>query len=606
MERLVFIHFNPWKQKYKTPFGATLINNFVTLSIEVIAEEIQRVTLVIHKDFEETQRIKMEKTASHFYTYEYFLNRGKGLYFYHFEVVIQVNGESKTFFYGASPTGGKGQSYESIESIWDFQLTCFEQEEKTPTWYREGIFYQIFPDRFYNGNETGLVNQPKKNSFIYGTTADDPLYIKNEIGEILRWDFFGGNLKGIKAKIPYLKELGITGIYLNPIFEAASNHRYDTADFLKIDPVLGSEEEFKELLDTLHENGLRLILDGVFSHVGQNSRYFNKDGRYGWDVGAYRNVRSPYFSWFQFINYPDNYQSWWGIADLPTIDKNNYAYQSFIYGKTKSVLTKWNALGVDGWRLDVADELPATFIRGIRENLESYPEKVLIGEVWEDASNKISYQKRRDYILGDQLQGVMNYPLRNGMIALLTNQQTPEQVAKALIRLYENYPRDVFFNNFNNLGTHDTERILTVLDSQLNKLDLALGMFFVFAGVPCIYYGDEVGLTGGKDPGNRKFYPWQRENQAVLMLFKKWLSIRKEHSVLLSGDLSLFYTDHLFGVLRKKEEDYVALLLNPTSQSCEITTSFVFLAEESSIISEIEGRLMGQTLAENSYLLIHS
>lgn len=606
MKPLEFIRFNPWRSKYKEPFGALLVNSLVRLSIEVIAEQIEAVTLVLHKDFKETQRVKMENTGAGFYTYEYFLNQGPGLYFYHFEVQLKVGETIEFFFLGASPDGGDGR-VQTIESeVWDFQLTCYNQAEVTPDWYREGVFYQVFPDRFYNGNTSGLVNHGKKNSFIYATKEDDPLYIKDSKGEILRWDFFGGNLKGVQAKIPYLKELGVTGLYLNPIFEAASNHRYDTGDFLAIDPVLGTEEDFKALLAALHDNGMHLILDGVFSHVGQNSRYFNRDGFYGTNQGAYRDIRSPYYAWFQFVNYPQTYQSWWGITDLPTIDKTNRTYQDFIYGNKQSVISKWTALGVDGWRLDVADELPEVFISGIRQNLNQYPEKVLIGEVWEDASNKISYKERRNYILGNQLQGVMNYPLRDGVIALLTNQASAEKIAKSFTRLYENYPRDVFFNNFNNIGTHDTERIFTVLDNQLKKLDLAIGLLFVFAGVPCIYYGDEVGLTGGKDPENRKFYPWEKENHSIYALFKKWIDFRKGHQLLVTGDLSFFYTNHLFGVLRREGNHYVALLLNPTNVPVKVEESLTFIVEETPMTAEIRQRFTNQEIAENSYSLIHS
>ncbi|MHC5267999.1 glycoside hydrolase family 13 protein [Enterococcus sp. LJL98] len=603
---LKWLYFNPWEPKSKSPFGAVQVNSLVTLSLEVWLEATQEVTLVIHKDFSMTQRVKMEQVAPNLYTYEYFLNQGKGLYFYHFEVTFQKDGQNTTLYYGASPEGGEGRIMETSEETWDFQLTCFSQKEEVPDWYRAGIFYQIFPDRFYNGNPNGFVNHPKRNSFLYGTTQDDPLYIKNEQGDILRWDFFGGNLRGIIKKIPYLKELGITGIYLNPIFEAASNHRYDTADFLTIDPVLGTEADFQALVEALHANDMRIILDGVFSHVGQTSRYFNRDGRYGSNVGAYQSIHSPYYSWFQFIHYPETYQSWWGIADLPTVDKTNPSYQAFIYGREASVLTKWNQQGVDGWRLDVADELPATFIQGIRQNLDTFKDKILIGEVWEDASNKISYQERRDYILGDQLHGVMNYPLRNGIIALLTGKQTTEQVAKRLMRLYENYPPDVFFNNLNNIGTHDTERIFTILEKQPKKLDLALGLLFSFVGVPCIYYGDEVGVTGGKDPGNRKFHPWEEGDSAILEQFKKWIRLRKKHAIFHLGELHLFYTADLFGILRKNGQQYVVVLFNPTNHPVRITEAFVFLTGPSEVVFKVNERLKNQTLEENSYLFLES
>ena len=292
------------------------------------------------------------------------------------------------------------------------------------------MFYQIFPDRFANGNPNRVINQPKKNSFIYATEEDEPFYIKNKENEIVRWDFFGGNFKGIQDKIPYLQELGITALYLNPIFEASSNHRYDTNDYFKVDSILGTEEEFRSLIAALHTAGIAVVLDGVFSHVGKNSRYFNISGFYGENSGAARDPQSPYRDWFTFNHYPNDYKSWWGVADLPEVRKENPSFQEFIYGDLDSVLSKWTSMGVDGWRLDVADELTDDFIAGIRKNLLSYQEKILIGEVWEDASNKIAYDTRRKYVFGDHLQGVMNYPLRQQILDILKQSRSLQDICE--------------------------------------------------------------------------------------------------------------------------------------------------------------------------------
>lgn len=600
------IRYNPWQSYHKQPFGAIKENGLARLSIEVIGEDVLQVYLIMHKDHQPEQRIVMQEQENNFYSFQYFFNQGKGLYFYHFEIHTLINNQLNIEYYGASEQGGEGRLFPSSEGIWDFQVTCYQNEECTPEWYRKGIFYQIFPDRFYNGNKDKKVNAAKQNSFIYATESDEPLYVKGPDGDILRWDFFGGNLQGIIKKIPYLKELGITGIYLNPIFEACSNHRYDTSDYFKIDPVLGTEDDFKELVDTLHANEMHLILDGVFSHVGQNSRYFNVNGSYGNDIGAYRNRHSDYFSWFNFTEYPDKYASWWGIKDLPEINKEDDGFQQFIFGEEKSVLTKWNEFGVDGWRLDVADELPDKFIHGIRKNLNQFPEKVLLGEVWEDASNKVSYDVRREYILGDHLQGVMNYPLRDGAINLLNERKRPEEVAKSLTRLYENYPKEIFYNNLNNIGTHDTERILTMLSNHVKKLDLAFGFMFLFPGIPCIYYGDEAGLTGGKDPENRKFFPWNHVNKEIYDHCHKWVDYRKGNEVLTTGDLSFFYTHDLFGILRRKGNQYVAFLMNPTNYPKTVNGNLTFIAEETPMIQEIRERLTNRMLNENSYILISS
>lgn len=556
------IYYNSWLEEYKKPFGAVQEKAFVRFAVQAADDTISQVFLVINKEGHSPYEIPLENFGTRRYRYEFFFNDGKGLYFYHFKFIsLDLNGEEIIRYYGVNEQGGDGVIEENLENVHRYVVTCYEKAEVAPKWYREAIFYQIFPDRFYNGNENQLVNSPKPDSFIYGQKTDEPMYIKNEFGEILRWDFFGGNFKGIQAKIPYLKKLGINALYLNPIFEAFSNHRYDTADYLKTDPVLGSEEDFKELLAELRKNEIRVILDGVFSHVGRNSRYFNFDGSYGEGEGAYQTQESPYYPWFTFTNYPDEYRSWWNVKDLPEINKHNPDFQEFIYGKN-SVMTKWNQLGIDGWRLDVADELPDEFIAGIRNNLDQYQDKVLLGEVWEDASNKISYDVRRQYILGNHLHGVMNYPLRKAVLELLNQEATPEAVARTFTQLYANYPRDVFYNSLNNIGTHDTERILSMLQGDKQKLSLAFAMMLLFPGVPCIYYGDEAGLTGGKDPENRKFFPWDSLDETCYKACKQWIDLRKENPVIVNGDFELLYTEKIFGILRYDQTDYVLLLIN--------------------------------------------
>ncbi|OQO64479.1 hypothetical protein BH743_12045 [Enterococcus faecium] len=360
----------------------------------------------------------------------------------------------------------------------------------------------------------------------------------------------------------------MTALYLNPIFEASSNHRYDTNDYFKIDSILGTEEDFKNLIAALHAAGIAVILDGVFSHVGKDSRYFNVSGLYGENSGAVRNPNSKYRDWFTFNHYPDDYKSWWGVADLPEVRKENSTYQEFIYGDLDSVLTKWTSLGVDGWRLDVADELTDDFIAGIRKNLLSYQEKILIGEVWEDASNKISYDTRRKYVFGDYLQGVMNYPLRQQILDIIKQSRPLQDICEEMIRYQENYPVDFYYNQLNNIGTHDTERILTVLGGSIEALDQAWGLMFMMPGIPCVYYGDEAGLIGGKDPDNRKFFPWQSIDQRIFKNCQKWISRRKNYDVLRKGKFFPFYSkvQQIYGIIRYTESAYAAYVLNLSEQ----------------------------------------
>lgn len=594
---IYLVTYNPWSKKYKEPFGAVKINSYVVLKVD--CEPNQKIKLLIHRDSCKFHCIEMPKNKQGQAEVELNFNKGAGLYFYYFSITEKTSWGEATSYYGASKNGGLGESYSLENEVLPYQITVFSSEDPAPNWFKNGIAYQIFPDRFYNGTENGKVLFPKANSFLYGQMSDDPFYIKDEKGEIVRWDFYGGNLLGIIAKIPYLKALGINIIYLNPIFEAHSNHRYDTSDFFKIDSVLGTEKDFKKLLRHLHQNGIKLILDGVFSHVGKNSKYFNLSGEYGEAIGAAQSIESPYYPWFKFIDYPNVYKSWWNISDLPEIDKTNESYQEFI----ESVLDKWLSLGVDGFRLDVADELPDEFIRRIRKKLNQFPEKVLIGEVWEDASNKISYDKRRNYILGNSLHGVMNYPFRELIIKFLSHEINAKDFANQLMVLKENYPPDAFQACLNNIGTHDTERILTVVSN--SKIAFAIGLLFILPGVPTIYYGDELGLTGKKDPENRKFMPWHQMSQRSSLpyqYYQEWIKIRTNNNAIQNGDLLVFYQADCLGIVRKDNYQTVIYVLNTESKYIMLETQQINWLGD--ISNELNQKLNGVVIPKNDEKII--
>lgn len=575
-------YYNSWLSYYKRPFGAQPLHSQVTFTI-ALPQNCQATLVVQGPDAEYGQeRYPMKKLKEQHYTCEYHIKGQPGLYFYYFEISQENQGIRRIQYYGAGTSGGGvGQLYLNEHEVQPYQLTCYEKDDPAPAWYLEGVVYQIFPDRFFNGNEHKTITNPKENIFIYGRPTDEPLYVKNQHGDIIRWDFYGGNLQGIRQKIPYLKKLGVTVVYVNPIFQAASNHRYDTADYFAIDEMLGSEKDFVQLIEALHENGMYLILDGVFSHVGRNSRYFNYDGRFGATAGAYQTPASPYYEWFTFMDYPDNYKSWWGIQDLPEVNKDQRSFQEFIYGDYESVLSKWNRLKVDGWRLDVADELPDTFIAGIRHNLDSYQDRVLLGEVWEDASNKIAYGKRRQYILEPLLHGVMNYPFRKIILDFLTQQKNAQNTSLSLMTMKENYPPKVLLNNLNNIGTHDTRRIFTELKEEAALVNLACGLMFMLPGVPCIYYGDEAGVTGETDPNNRKFFPWEHINPDLYHSYQKWIKVRKEIQVLQRGEFVPFYSQELLGICRYDSSGYALYLLNPALKKQKVEVAELNFAGES-------------------------
>jgi len=529
---------------FRDPFGAVCSGTSVVLRLygsgiesvllEVIYFDGKRASIPM--DLREEADMQVFETTLHIddgYT---------GLINYYF--VVYRDGQA--MYYGNSEDclGGEGRLYPNEPPF--YQITVYK-DFKVPEWYREGIVYQIFVDRFLNGSEDGRVLGPKKDSFIYATWEDDPMYIRDSNGEIIRWEFFGGNLEGVIKKLDYLKSLGVTAIYLNPVFEASSNHKYDTADYKKIDPMFGDEEVFKKLCHEAYKRDIRIILDGVFSHTGADSVYFNKFGHYD-SIGAYQSKESPYFEWYRFVNYPEEYESWWGIKNLPNVNEMDPSYIDFIISGEDSVIKKWMQAGAWGWRLDVADELPDEFIELIKKKAkEIKKDSILIGEVWEDASNKVSYSKKRRYLFGNELDSVTNYPFREAVISFLRGGIDSSGFARRMMSLYENYPLQAFYSNLNLLGSHDTERILTVFEDMGDKasryLKLAVAVQMTFPGVPVIYYGDEAGLKGGRDPDNRRTYPWGREDQCIQEFYRELTSLRSRNDVFKKGGFR-FYPSH--------------------------------------------------------------
>lgn len=585
-----YVIFDSQNIKYKSIFGAVPCNQAVTFNIEInknamidcvyahfFIDNLDVTKPAVHCAYEMKTVDNLEVENYKTYSYTYKTGALPRLVFYYFEICLK-NGEIK--YYGNNPDklGGKGQIY--LDNPPAYQMTTFYGGSKTPNWYKESIIYQIFPDRFYNGNPYGSLSAHKKNTFIYGNWDDLPVYIKGKNGDILRWDFFGGNLKGIEQKIDYLKELGINLVYLNPIFQSASNHRYDTGDYKKIDPILGTEEDFVSLVNSLKENNINLILDGVFNHTGRDSKYFNRFGNYD-SVGAYNSVGSPYYDWYTFKNYPNDYVSWWGNADLPCVNEMNPNFLNYIIRDEDSVVAKWLSLGIKGWRLDVADELPGEFLKLLRKRCHEIDEEsILLGEVWEDATNKISYNKRREYMCGEELDTVTNYPFKKILLDFFYNRIDSEKMCRFFMNLRENYPKENFYSLTNMIGSHDVERILTVCEnvgnfmrdtlykSSLNKerlllkdeLTKRLGVSLLklfslvqltFPGVPLIYYGDEAGVRGGKDPDNRRTYPWGNEDQDLLGWYKKIISIRNKNPLLSTGDFKQFsINEDIYGYIR--------------------------------------------------------
>ena len=526
-------YFNPLDEVCKSITGGIPRMNDLTLRImnKQSGEgnfSAQACSLVLFKDGEPEQKLTMQPLDGGFSITLRFLE--SGLYFYRFEL------DGRGFGCGEFRKG----EFSETPRCW--QITVYEPDYVTPNWLKGGIMYQIFPDRFYKSGEIPAPAHKVLRSDWGGT----PHYQPNEQGKILNNDFFGGNLNGIREKLPYLNELGVTALYFNPIFEAYSNHRYDTGDYMKIDPLLGTSADFDRLIEDAKACGMGIILDGVFNHTGDDSRYFNRYGRYS-EVGAYQSTSSPYSDWYNFYAFPEGYDSWWGIATLPAVNENSTSYQNFILGEG-GVLKHWLSHGIMGWRLDVADEIPDFFLSMLRTSVKAEnPNAIVIGEVWEDASNKIAYDVRRHYLQGRELDSVMNYPLKDAIINYAQTGNTTF-LRETILQLIDNYPKATLDCLMNILGTHDTPRILTVLGGQNSeskdemavlrlddvqrrqakeKLKMAALLQFTLPGVPCIYYGDEIGMEGHRDPFCRGCYNWEHPDEELRAYYLKLGEIRK-------------------------------------------------------------------------------
>ena len=564
------IRFDSRNNQYKSPFGAvpsgTRVDYFVYCD-----EYAENAKLNIYRDEETINIINMLYDASDSgfrATYEF---TSEGLYFYS----ICINGRYVT---------QNGLSDEEVR----FQQTVYIDSDVQPRGYAGGIMYQIFPDRFNIGS-CGILSTPFGDRVIHTDKNDIPAYLPDETGEYRNNDYFGGNLRGIEEKIPYLKSLGVTVLYLNPIGEAHSNHRYNTADYMKVDPLLGTEEDFKSLCKACRKAGIKVILDGVYSHTGDDSIYFNRYHRYD-SVGAYESESSPYRKWYVF-NEDGTYRAWWDFESLPEVNEKDPSYTQFICGKG-GVIDHWMSLGASGFRLDVADELPDSFIKEIRKAIKAYGKDcLLIGEVWEDASNKISYGERRTYLYGDELDTVMNYPFREAIIGFLKTGNACEFM-DTVMSVQENYPKRVTDILMNSLSTHDTERIITSLiwngegdraaqaAFYLNEGDylkgvelvkLATVLQFTLPGIPCIYYGDEIGMQGCKDPFNRGYMKWDQADENILSFTRRMADFRKTRPALTDG-VFVPYVNHdgFLSFFRKNDQDSLLVAVNISNEEVNL------------------------------------
>ncbi len=591
------ILYNSKDATHKLPFGTLTEGQLCNITVRIPkgCQTTKAKLVLLREDKTPVAEFFMRKTAEQEQYESYscaFSLPLPGLYFYYFH--ITTKNESFSLY-------REGYDRTNMEAGELWQLSCIPADFQVPEAFGGAVMYQIFPDRFHAVGKCD-VREKLQPFFVHEDKREQPCYLPDENGEVLNCDFFGGNLRGIEQKLDYLREMNVKVIYLNPIFKAWSNHRYDTADYLKIDEMLGTEADFRRLCRAAHKRDMKIILDGVFSHTGSNSRYFDKKGIFG--GGAYHCPDSAYRSWFDFQEYPHSYTSWWGIETLPCVREMDESYLDFIIRSEDSVIAHWLRAGADGFRLDVADELPDAFIAALRKRLkEVKPDALLIGEVWEDASNKISYNERRRYFTAGELDSVMNYPFRNAVIDYVMGKDGGEGLAQCVMTIAENYPPKVLHVLMNMLSTHDTPRILSLLspemppedkaqrasfrmsdsamETALVRLHAATFLQFMLPGMPCIYYGDEIGTEGFGDPFCRSYFDWQRaKNNPLQHFFASLAALRTENEALRLGDvLAECPLQGLVSIKRVLGDTVLCATVNMGESACVAHSGKVLFAE---------------------------
>ena len=540
---------------FKDPFGTLTPGQECTLHIHIpeTVPTTKVACILCHPDGRLYQAVAMalqeQKGAYHIYRGKFSLDDA-GLYFYHFYITTK-DGGFRLFKYGNDTNMEDG-------ALW--QLSCVPADFHTPDWSKGATIYQIFPDRFCKSGDCDLTGKLEPYT-IHENWNEEVDWRPNAQGEVLNNDFFGGNFRGIIEKMDYIASLGTTVIYLNPISKSFSSHRYDTGDYKTPDPMLGTMEDFRQLCNAAHARNMKVILDGVYSHTGSDSLYFDKNRTFGGN-GAYCTQNSPYYSWYKFKNWPDSYESWWGFKTLPTVNKLDPKFWEYIITGEDSVIAHWLKAGCDGFRLDVADELPNEFLVLLKKHLrELKPDALLMGEVWEDASNKCAYGQYRRYFVDGELDSIMNYPFRTAILNFLRGHDDGRNLENTVMSIAENYPPEVLLSNMNLLSTHDSPRILTALVDEfdgsreekanrrlspiqritaMGRLRLSAFLQYTLPGSPSIYYADEAGMEGHNDPFNRRTYPWGKEDEALLSFFRQLGDLRKSFEPLRLGDIRFF------------------------------------------------------------------
>ncbi len=567
---------------YKSPFGCLPKGETLSITIKIKSDlDISNLYIRFFQEGYEVMRYQFDTSLNcgDFTSYSCTIDCiDIGLYSYDFEIishnqslVVNKDYHNNPFIVTDNHFGSK------------WQLTSYSQKYKRDNSFAGRIMYQIFPDRFCKMGSPDLTNKLQP-YWVHSDFTETPVYLPDEHGEVLNNDFYGGNIAGIISKLDYLKSLGVGVIYLNPLCFAYSNHRYDTSNYKMIDPMLGTLDDFRNLVNQAHNRDIMIILDCVFSHTGSRSIYFDINNEFG--GGAYHNRMSNFYNWYQF-NENGGYDCWWGIKTLPNVNELDNDYLDYLLFDDDSVIAFWLSAGIDGIRLDVADELPDEFLTLLYNRVKSInKDALIIGEVWEDASNKVSYSVTRRYFLGEELESVMNYVFKDSIIAFVKGYITTYDLNERIHTIVENYPKEVIHNVMNILSTHDTMRIITnlfgkdptlltkheqatefipkeQLTEHMDHLAIAVFLQFMLPGMPCIYYGDEIGMQGYGDPFNRRFFDEANVNTSVYNIYKTLANVRQLFVAIQIGSYIPYYVDDdIFSFTRELGDTRLLCIVN--------------------------------------------
>jgi glycosidase len=513
---------------------------------------------------------------------------------------FQVKQGTATAWYSGT-LGGDGGPGEATKGTPDtgFHLSVYDAHFTVPSWTKDMVIYQIFPDRFYNGDPS---NDSAGTPSVYGSPAivrknwNDPVSdYPQSVSE-----FYGGDLQGVIDKLPYLKSLGVNTLYLNPIFTAPTNHKYDTSDYYSIDPRFGTIGTFNQLLSAAHGAGMHVILDGVFNHTGSDSVYFNRYNHYP-DSGAYQSKDSPYYSWYQFLSWPNSYAAFDSLGQMPQLTESD-AVKDFIFRKPDSVAQHWLNAGTDGWRLDAgsAQYKSAQWWQEFRSSVKAtYPNDLLICEC--DAAPIDATQ----YLLGTEFDGDMNYRWRDDVLRFFANGAgantpiplTPHGFYNVLSGILQDYPPQAVQASMNVLTTHDTARILSDVGDNVKKLEEIVAFQMTWQGAPTIYYGDEAGVqnsaSADAEYAARGTYPWGSENTGLQNYYKTMIAVRAAHPALRDGSIvPLVLNDNkfIFSYLRADASDRVAVFCNNAPKSESITARIPKFSAGATLKDAITGK----------------